>query len=155
MASTTPQPGSPQQHHVGEHWSGANPIPTIQKFVEHLDSEKRERDRRVDEENRTKEENAKKEEAEGKHGDVAEHQPREISQAKIRTVTDPTTGRDIGVEDQDESSMAAIKDPKVVGFLGPSWKWYADRAAGDGSKCQYWTADGEHACYISVVMFSF
>ena len=45
--------------------------------------------------------------------------PREVSQAKVRTVTDPTTGKDIGVEDQDETSMETVKNPTVCrGTLG-------------------------------------
>ena len=33
----------------GGHYSGANPIPNIQKFVESLDADKKERDRRINE----------------------------------------------------------------------------------------------------------
>lgn len=113
MSSGAQEPSSPQRHHVGENWSGGNRIPTIQKFIEHLDSQKKERDRKIDDENRAKQKSAKKGDSNNKTGDVVDHEPREISQAKIHTVTDPTTGRDIGVEDQDESSMAAAKDPKV------------------------------------------
>ena len=121
MASTTREVGSPQRHHVGEHWSGANPVPTAQHFIEHLDKEKKERDRRIDEENRVKKEKAERAKAEGREeeqpggsqSDVHKHQVREVSQHKVRNVTDPTTGKEIGVEDQDESSMDAVKDPQV------------------------------------------
>jgi sRNA-binding protein len=115
------------RHHVGEHWSGANPVPTVQKFMQHLDEEKKERDQRIDAETQAKnkartEEAARKKEKERRGedpnetdntGDVNEHKPREVSQAKIRTVTDPTTGKDIGVEDQDEDSMETVKNPTV------------------------------------------
>lgn len=121
------QPGEPTRHHVGEHWSGANPVPTVQKFIEHLDEEKKERDKRIDDENQAKtqakkEEDARKKEKERRGedpnetdstGEVSKHKPREVSQAKIRTVTDPTTGKDIGVEDQDEESMETVKNPMV------------------------------------------
>ena len=123
MASTTREvgSGSPQRHHVGENWSGANPVPTVQKFIEHLDKEKKDRDRAIDEGTRRREEQARKEEQEdkngerheGKHGAVVDHQSRKVSKAKMHTVTDPTTGKDIGVEDQDESSVEAVKNPKV------------------------------------------
>lgn len=107
-----------QNHRVGQNWSGGNPIPTVQKFVEHLDRDKKERDQRIDEENRAKKQHAKQSgtgggQDGGKNGEAVAHQAREISQANVRTVTDPTTGRDIGVEDQNEKSMDAIRDPKV------------------------------------------
>lgn len=113
--------GSPQRHRVGEHWSGANPVPTVQKFIEHLDEEKKERDTRIDEENRQKIDQDNKQQwedtrgrrhAEGQ-GDAVAHKAREVSKAKMRTVTDPTTGKDIGVEDQDETSMETVKNPMV------------------------------------------
>lgn len=114
---------TPQTRRVGEHWSGANPIPTIHHFMEHIDAEKKERDRRIDEENRVKKEQAARSKADEKSGqkteqddgdgDVVAHKAREVSQAKMRTVTDPTTGKDIGVEDQDETSMEAVKNPMV------------------------------------------
>ena len=118
------QPRSPQTHRVGEHWSGANPIPTIHHFMEHIDAEKKERDRRIDEENKIRQEEAalakerekrgeKPEQAEKQDGDIVAHKAREVSKAKMRTVTDPTTGKDIGVEDQDEKSMEAVKNPMV------------------------------------------
>lgn len=115
MASSK-ENGSPQQHRVGEHWSGANPVPTVQHFIEHLDKEKKERDRRIDEERREKEAKAEAK-ANGQGGedsDVLTHKAREVSQYKMRNVTDPTTGKVIGVEDQDESSMEAVKDPKLT-----------------------------------------
>jgi hypothetical protein len=122
MASGPQEIGEPQRHRVGEHWSGANPVPTVQKFIESLDHEKKERDRRIDGENQAKkEEQRRKKEQESKgekpddtqNGDVMTHKPREVSQAKMRTVTDPTTGKDIGVEDQDEDSMDTVKNPRV------------------------------------------
>ncbi|KAJ5505877.1 C2 membrane targeting protein [Penicillium expansum] len=123
--ATGQQPKSPQSRRVGEHWSGANPIPTISNFMQHVDAEKKERDRRIDEENKAKKETAaraKAQKASGeqadqgdkKDGDVVAHKPREVSQAKMRTVTDPTTGKDIGVEDQDETSMETVKNPMLT-----------------------------------------
>lgn len=115
MTSNNQNYAEAQNHRVGQNWSGGNRIPTIQKFAEHFDRDKRERDQRIDEENRAKKQHAKESGSGGGHkdGEVVAHQPREISHAKVRTVTDPTTGREIGVEDQDEKSMDAVKDPKV------------------------------------------
>lgn len=118
MTSNNQNFADAQNHRVGQNWSGGNPIPTIQKFVEHFDRDKNERDQRIDEENRVKKQHAKQSGSggghrDGKNGEVVAHQPREVSKANVRTVTDPTTGRDIGVEDQNEKSMEAVKDPKV------------------------------------------
>lgn len=129
--ATGQQPKSPQSRRVGEHWSGANPIPTISHFMEHVDAEKKERDRRIDEEQKAKKESAARAKAQGasgasleqegqkdqQDGDAVAHKPREVSEAKMRTVTDPTTGKDIGVEDQDETSMDAVKNPMVCGMV--------------------------------------
>jgi hypothetical protein len=35
----------------------------------------------------------------------------------MRTVTDPTTGKDIGVEDLDETSMEPVTNPMVCGIV--------------------------------------
>ncbi|KAJ5779363.1 hypothetical protein N7457_007083 [Penicillium paradoxum] len=125
MASGQHSSSSPQRHRLGEHWSGANPIPTIHHFMEHIDADKKERDRRIDEEKRIKQAEAARakareragelpEQPEQAEGDAVAHKVREVSQAKIRTVTDPTTGKDIGVEDQDETSMEAVKEPVLT-----------------------------------------
>lgn len=120
MASTTPEPQAPQSHHVGEHWSGANPVPTVQKFIEHLDANKKERDQKIDEDNRARGQQAKQQQKQGKNGaqqkegEVMEHQPRKESKAATHTVTDPTTGKEIGVQDLDQSAMDTVKDPKLT-----------------------------------------
>jgi hypothetical protein len=119
-----PGPKGSQNHRVGEHWSGGNPIPTIHQFLGHIDADKKERDRQIDEQNRVKKEQAARSKAEGKSGkkpeqdgDAVDHTARKVSEAKMRTVTDPTTGKDIGVEDQDESSMEAAKNPMVCDIV--------------------------------------
>ncbi|KAJ5646527.1 hypothetical protein N7490_002899 [Penicillium lividum] len=121
MAENSRGTGSPQRHRVGEHWSGANPVPTVQKFIEHIDNDKKERDLRIDEEKRQNDERERKhqwEDTRGKqhtgHGDPVAHKARKVSKAKMHTVTDPTTGKDIGVEDQDESAMETVKNPMLT-----------------------------------------
>lgn len=131
MASGNQAASEPQQHRVGEHWSGANPIPTVQKYAEHLDQEKKDRDHKFDEEEKARKQKAQKEKQEGNGGDgknedVVSHQAREVSKAKMHTVTDPTTGKDIGVEDQDETSMDAVRDPKVRTFSTCAIRMTAD-----------------------------
>lgn len=122
MASTGQGTGEPDRHRVGEYWSGANPVPTVQKFVERLDVEKKERDRRIDEDDKARKQRAALKQHEqyksgrpndGSQADVMAHEAREVAQANVRMVTDPTTGKEIGVEDQGPSSMEAVKNPKV------------------------------------------
>jgi hypothetical protein len=122
MASTGQGTGEPDRHRVGEHWSGTNPIPTVHKFIERLDVEKKERDNRIDaEEKARKQRAALKQKEQSKSGatddatqaEIMTHEAREVAQANVRMVTDPTTGKEIGVEDQGPSSMEAVKDPKV------------------------------------------
>lgn len=107
-------PPGTQQHRVGEHWSAANPVPTIQKFMQHLESEKEER-KAHEEEVTAKEIQARQErEARGENLDEATaHKNREIPKGKTRMVTDPTTGKNIEVEDLDEESMEVVKNPTV------------------------------------------
>lgn len=101
-----------QQHHAGEHWSGTNPIPTVQKFIQHLDRDKHERDRRIDEENKSKKKDDKRsKETDEKQEDQSQKTPK--TKAKDRKVTDPTTGREIMVEDMDRSSLERAKHPSV------------------------------------------
>ena len=118
MATGHHQPEAPKSRRVGEHWSGANPIPTIGHFMKHLDEDKRERHAQ---EKRIKEEKAAHDQAEGTSGDQTDHQEedpfahkaRKVSQARVRTVTDPTTGKEISVEDLDDSCMDAVNNPTV------------------------------------------
>lgn len=116
-------PGDPQssdQHRVGEHWGPGNPIPKIQKFVENLDVEKKERNRQIDKEIKERrkqglpdDEGGDAGQIKGNDGEAIAHRKRQVSKRKTRVVTDPTTGKDIEVEDQDEESMQAVKDPTV------------------------------------------
>lgn len=92
-----------QQHAPGGHYSGANPVPTIQKFVESLDKDKKERDKRVEEERKRK-----------LQGEATPHQPGDAAQEGTRkTVTDPTTGREVVIEDANKDHMKASENPQV------------------------------------------
>lgn len=121
MTSAGQGAADPNNHRVGEYWSGANPIPTVQKFIERLDVEK-ERDHRIDKEEGARRQRAalkqKEQYRSGRPNDESQteakaHDAREVAQANVRMVTDPTTGKEIGVEDQSPHSMEAVKHPKV------------------------------------------
>jgi hypothetical protein len=85
------------------HYSASNPVPNIHRFVENLDKDKRERDARIEAQMKEKQ------------SDVQDHKATEnigISGTR-KKVTDPTTGRQVEIEDVNEDFMRAVEDPKV------------------------------------------
>lgn len=105
---------SPNQHRVGEHWSGANPVPTIGRFMERLQEDQREREAH-ERAMAAKSQPEGRPQAEG----AIPHRPRKVGKGRTREVTDPTTGREIEVEDLDETAMEPVKEPTVM-FLSPT-----------------------------------
>lgn len=90
-----------QQHAPGGHYSGANPVPTVKKFLESLDKEKQERDRAI--------------EQQGQQPQTAtphKQHPRGIKGTQ-KEVTDPTTGRQVVIEDVNRDVMKEVDNPKV------------------------------------------
>ncbi|KAA8648731.1 hypothetical protein EYZ11_004240 [Aspergillus tanneri] len=143
---------SPRQRRVGEHWSGHNPVPTIQKFLEILEKDKqarkaheeslaaREKEGEKQKKSRSKEEEAKGEDKGEGHGETVPHRPRKVGKGRTRVVTDPTTGRDIEVEDLDEDSMEPVKNPKLVvpnANLGRPTPWKAVQTGPHQSLSEY------------------
>jgi len=95
-----------QKRAPGGHYSGANPIPTIQKFVESLDRDKKDRDKRI------KEEHSRK--LQQTQADATPHKASDAAKSGTRqTVTDPTTGHEVVIEDVNKDFMKASQDPKV------------------------------------------
>lgn len=88
----------------GGHYSGANPIPNIQRFVESLDADKKDRDAKINEQMKAP-------------TDIQDHKPRKPVGVKgtRKTVTDPTTGKEVEIEDVNKDFMRAVEDPKVRG----------------------------------------
>lgn len=99
-----------QQHAPGGHYSGHNKIPTINQFIERLDKDKRERDNHLDEQRKARENAA----ATGKTGgDAVPHQETLHPKANQKTVTDPTTGQEVIIEDVNSDMVNAAKNPVV------------------------------------------
>lgn len=96
-----------QQQRSGKPYSGANPIPNIHKFVESLDKDKKERDRQIDEQNKLYEQQH--------HGSVKPHKSAPKPTGG-KTVTDPTTGKQVVIEDVGKDFMKAVRDPQVLGI---------------------------------------
>jgi hypothetical protein len=96
------------QHHApGGHYSGANKIPTINQFIERLDRDKSTRDKQIEEQ--------RKQQAANKNGDAVPHQESENLHVKEhqQKVTDPTTGKQVVIEDVNQEMVDAAKNPMV------------------------------------------
>lgn len=92
----------------GQHYSGANRIPNIKQFMEKLDRDKKDRDAQID--SQAKQQGKKPSE-------IQEHQASSRKQGKNRrTVRDPVTGKDVEIDDIDDSMLKAVDDPHVSGF---------------------------------------
>lgn len=99
------------QKKPGGYWSTTNPIPTIQKFVENLDKDKKERDRQIDEELRRQEEQ-RRERRHHKDTDAVAHRPGPEPKGR-RKVTDPTTGKEVEIDDVGKDFMKSVEDPQL------------------------------------------
>ncbi|KAL2073399.1 hypothetical protein VTL71DRAFT_10723 [Oculimacula yallundae] len=89
-----------QKKAPGSHYSGANPIPNIQKFIESLDADKKERDKSINEGLIS--------------GEVKDHTASKTGVSGTRKkVTDPTTRRDVEIEDVNKDFMRAVKSPQL------------------------------------------
>ncbi|RAL58766.1 hypothetical protein DID88_009180 [Monilinia fructigena] len=88
----------------GAHYSGANPIPNIQRFVDSLDSDKRDRDAKINEQVQQRD-----------HSEATDHpqgQPHGVDGTR-KIVTDPTTGKDVEIEDVNADFMKAVDKPQL------------------------------------------
>lgn len=106
MASGEPQYGD-EKHAPGGFYSGRNPIPNIQRFIENMDRDKKRRDAEIE---------AQKAQQIGAAGDeVKDHtEGRPVGvEGTGKTVTDPTTGRHVQIEDVNAEFMRAVEHPMV------------------------------------------
>lgn len=101
----------------GGYWSAANPIPTIQDFVQNLDADKKERDKQIDEANRIKQQQEKQRH----HADfeASPHKKGPETRLRRRTVTDPTTGKEVEIDDVGEEYLQAVRKPLVNIYIFP------------------------------------
>ncbi|ATZ57391.1 hypothetical protein BCIN_14g05350 [Botrytis cinerea B05.10] len=88
----------------GAHYSGSNPIPNIQRFVESLDSDKKERDAKINAQLQSR--------VQGDATDHTEGQPHGIEGTR-KIVTDPTTGKNVEIEDVNADFMKAVDNPQL------------------------------------------
>lgn len=105
-----------QQHAPGGHYSGKNKIPNIKEFVTNLDKEKAERDKRIDEQAKKREaaRNGQAPAQQDPNSDAREHQ---VVSGGIKDtqkqVRDPTSGRQVVIEDVNKETMNNVRDPQV------------------------------------------
>lgn len=116
-----------QQTAPGGHYSGHNPIPTVKQFVENLDRDKKQRDKEIDE--RSKAANAKtgpsapttaagttsstsKKPAQDGVGDHTAQS--KTIEGTEKTVTDPTTGREVVIADVNEDMIEEVENPHLI-----------------------------------------
>ena len=97
-----------QQHMPGGHYSGVNPIPTVKKFIENLDKDKWERDRKLEEQSiALKKAN--------QNGEAKPHKEQQLGiKGTQKRVTDPTTGREVVIEDASKDMMKQVENPQVL-----------------------------------------
>ena len=118
---------SGQQQKSGKPWSGQNKIPTINQFLENLDRDKKDRDAQVDAQSKTA---GSAETTPQKSGlfskkqtggeEVADHVNRPSKTKNGKTVTDPTTGKQVIIEDVGKEFMKNVDEPMVPAPLTPS-----------------------------------
>jgi hypothetical protein len=94
-----------QQHAPGGHYSGHNPIPTVKQFIENLDKDKPARDKKLDEEAKQQPQQQQ----------VKPHQQQERKvKGTEKTVTDPTTGREVVIADVSKDMLDEVENPHLV-----------------------------------------
>lgn len=98
------------QKKPGGYWSTSNPVPTIQKFVENLDKDKKERDKQIDD--ARKQGGQQKRSRQQKDSDAVAHKKGPETTGR-RTVTDPTTGREVEIDDVGKDFMKSVEDPQL------------------------------------------
>ena len=78
--------------------------PAVKKFIQNLDKDKAERDRKIDED-----------QAKGQAtGDVVPHKAQKKGiEGTQKTVTDPTTGNQVVIEDVNKATMNQVENPQV------------------------------------------
>ncbi|KAF1359880.1 hypothetical protein EJ07DRAFT_177751 [Lizonia empirigonia] len=116
-----------QQHAPGGHYSGHNPIPTVKQFIEKLDSDKKTRDKQIDEHNKAAKAPITPTTAAGTTKTAATTpatpaqdgvQDHKVSQKTVagteKTVTDPTTGRDVVIADVGKDMVDEVENPHLI-----------------------------------------
>jgi hypothetical protein len=102
-----------QQSKPGGHYSGANPVPNIKKFMENLDKDKKNRDAQIDAQTTPTKAQIT--------GDAVPHKESPTPKSGTqKTVTDPVTGNDVVIEDASKDMFKHVDNPTVSRNWGSS-----------------------------------
>ena len=105
-AHRQPSASMTEQQSSHGHYSGHNPIPNIQKFVESLDRDKAQRDKEIDDEHWRQQPPGA--------SDVYPHEPHKAGTAGTqKTVRDPTTHKDVVIENVNKDTMKNVRAPHL------------------------------------------
>jgi hypothetical protein len=96
-----------QKAGTGGHWSGGNKIPTVGQFIQRLDKDKQERDKQLDDQAQAR---AQQQGLGGSDVKAHKNEKREASSSQ-KTVTDPTTGKEVVIEDVNQDYINKAKEP--------------------------------------------
>lgn len=97
----------------GGHYSGANPIPTINKLIESLDKDKKERDRQIDEAQKLKKQHAQGEASPAASTPAAHVNAKPVKKDSQKTVTDPVTGHQVIIENASKDTLKQVDNPTI------------------------------------------
>lgn len=95
---------------AGQNYSGSNRIPNIKQFMERLDKDKKDRDAKIDSATTAPPTATRRKKTDG---EAKEHQEGRRRGNNRRTVKDPVTGRDVEIDDMDDSILKEVEDPQV------------------------------------------
>ncbi|KAK4638051.1 uncharacterized protein CLAFUR5_00630 [Fulvia fulva] len=94
-----------EQHAPGGFYSGKNKIPTVGQFIDRLDRDKKDRDAQIEQQRKQGAVNGT---------EAVSHQNQQRSDpSKQKTVTDPTTGKQVVIEDVNDDYVKRAKDPML------------------------------------------
>ncbi|KAF2100055.1 hypothetical protein NA57DRAFT_75559 [Rhizodiscina lignyota] len=97
-----------QQQTYPGHYSGANPVPTVKKFIQSLDKDKAERDKQIDQQSKATKANKNA----PRGGDAKPHEAQSAGvEGTQQRVTDPVTGREVVIEDVNKEMMKNVENP--------------------------------------------
>lgn len=98
---------------AGGHYSGANPIPTINKLIESLDKDKKERDRQIDEAEKLKKQHAAGGVPAAANAPAAHVNEKPVKKESQKTVTDPVTGHQVIIENASKDTLKQVDNPTL------------------------------------------
>ena len=96
------------KHAPGGYYSGRNKIPDIKTFVQNLDKDKKDRDAKLEEVHKLEQHYGQA------NNDATPHRETKAGKAgTLKTVHDPTTQKNVQIEDVNQDFMKAVENPQL------------------------------------------